>query len=118
MPHEPEKYLFDMKDSCEFLMGFVHGKTLENMRNDRGFRSAVERELQIIGEALIQLNKASPEIAERISEHKRIIHFRHVLVHGYDMIDPAIVWAVLEDKLPVMLDELSDLLPDEHTETD
>ena len=50
MPPNPEKYLFDMMDSCQFLVEFVKDKSIENLRVDRGFRSAVERELQIIGE--------------------------------------------------------------------
>ena len=76
----PEKYLFDMMDSCQFLVEFVKDKSLENLRMDRGFRSAVERELQIIGEALHVLSKNNPAVAEKISDYKRIIRFRHILV--------------------------------------
>ncbi len=56
MPRDPEKYLFDMLDSCRFLLRFTAGRTLDEYTRDRGFRSAVDRELQIIGEALIQLH--------------------------------------------------------------
>ena len=48
MPHDPQKYLFDMLDSCRFLLQFTSDRTLDDLRNDRAFRSAVERELQII----------------------------------------------------------------------
>lgn len=52
MPHDPRKYLFDMTDSCRFLEEFTAGRGLNDIKNDRAFRSAVERELQIIGEEL------------------------------------------------------------------
>ena len=113
MPREPEKYLFDMKDAAAFLLAFVRGRSLDDLRSDRAFRSAVERELQIIGEALFQLDKIAPDLAARISEHRRIIHFRHVLVHGYDQVDAAIVWVVLTNKLPTIHQELIGLLPDQ-----
>ena len=80
----PQKYLYDIIDCCEFLLDFTSGKTVDDYKSDRPFRSAVERELQIIGEAIAQLNAVSPEMADQISEHRNIIGFRNVLVHGYD----------------------------------
>ena len=110
MQRDSRKCLFDMLDSCRFLVGFVRGKTIEDLRNDRGFRSAVERELQIVGEALWVLSRVAPETAERISENKRVIRFRHVLVHGYDIVDYDIVWTLLRDKLPLLEAEVESLL--------
>ena len=96
MPHhEPEKYLYDMLSSCEFLLDF---------------RSAVERELQIIGEALIQLEKLESSVAARIPEYQNIIAFRHVLVHGYDSLDPMTVWNVIETKLTGLTEKIKSLL--------
>ncbi|MFH1616133.1 MAG: HepT-like ribonuclease domain-containing protein [Planctomycetota bacterium] len=97
--HDPQKYLYDIIDCCEFLLDFTKGKTVENYKNDRAFRSAVERELQIIGEAIAQLDRINPAMAEKISEHRNIIGFRNVLVHGYDSLDPYTVWNVIEVKL-------------------
>ena len=91
MPHDPEKYLFDGLDSYCFLTDFVAKKTLDNLKTDRGFRSAVERELQFIGEAVFQLVSISPNMVEPISEHQRIIGFRHILVHAYDLLDHDLV---------------------------
>ena len=48
---------------------------------------AVERDFEIIGEALNRIRKIDEEILERVSEHQRIIGFRNVLIHGYDLID-------------------------------
>jgi len=111
MPHrEPEKYLYDMLSSCEFLLDFTAGKTINDYIKDRAFRSALERELQIIGEALIQLEDVAPEIAEQIPEYQNIIGFRHVLVHGYANLDPATVWNVVETKLESLAKKLKSLL--------
>ncbi len=116
MPRDPEKYLFDMLDSCRFLLEFTSGRTFEEYTRDRGFRSAVDRELQIIGEALIQLHQLAPQIAEKISEYQRIIGFRHVLVHAYDSLSHDLVWYVVERKLPAFQDEIQALLTEETTD--
>ncbi len=107
---EPEKYLFDMLSSCEFLLEFAGSKMVDDYINDRGFRSAVERELQIIGEALIQLEKVAPAVAAQIPEYQNIIGFRHVLVHGYDSLDPLTVWNVIETKLQHLTERIKCLL--------
>lgn len=110
MSHDPEKYLYDMLSSTRFLLEFTKTKSVEDYKKERAFRSAIERELQIIGEALLQLDHAFPQVAEKIAEHRNIIGFRHVLVHGYDNLDPATVWNVIEAKLPVLEKQLSALL--------
>ena len=46
-------------------------------------RSAVERQFEIIGEALGQLARLDPAMAERITDFRRVIAFRNILVHGY-----------------------------------
>lgn len=76
MPHDPHKYLHDMLDSARFLLSFTEGKHLEDLQGNRGFRSAVERELQIIGEACFALERVAPKTAEGIGEYKRIIRLR------------------------------------------
>ena len=110
MPHDPEKYLHDVVSSCEFLLEFTTGRTVDDFARDRGFRSAVERELQIVGEAVMQLERVAPQVAARISEYRNIIGFRHVLVHGYDSLHPATVWKVIEVKIPVLAAECRRLL--------
>jgi uncharacterized protein with HEPN domain len=62
----------------------------------------VERQLEIIGEALSQLAKIDPQIAGNVAELRRIIAFRNILVHGYATIDYDTVWRLIEDKLPVL----------------
>jgi len=110
MPRDPRKYLHDIQDSCTFLLEFTAGRTLPDYEADRGFRSAVQRELQIIGEALAQLDRLAPQMASRINEYRRIIRFRNVLVHGYDTLKPDLVWYVVENKLAVLKNEVEELL--------
>ena len=99
-----------MIDCCEFLLEFTGGKTVEDYKKDRAFRSAVERELQVIGEAIVQLDRACPEMSEKISECRNIIGFRNVLVHGYDSLDPDTVWNVIEFKLERLLVQAKGLI--------
>lgn len=99
-----------MLSSCRFLIEFTADKTINDYINDRAFRSAMERELQIIGEAMMQLEGIAPDITEKIPEYRNIIGFRHVLVHGYDSLNPATVWNVVETKLKGLEEKLQQLL--------
>ena len=113
MKRNPKKYLFDMLDACQFLLAMTQGKSIKDYKTDRIFRSAIERELQIIGEALRQLESVAPQVAKRVPEHERIIRFRHVIVHGYDTVKPQSVWEVIEDKLEPLRVALQRMLDDE-----
>ena len=73
-------------------------------------RAAVEREFEIIGEALAQLAKLDRELVNRISQHRTIIDFRNILIHGYAEVDDRLVWDVLETKLPTLRREVDALL--------
>lgn len=63
---------------------------------DELLRAAVERKLQNAGEALAQLRKVAPALATGIPDHDRIIAFRHILVHRYEVIDDNRVWNLLD----------------------
>jgi uncharacterized protein with HEPN domain len=63
-------------------------------------RAAVERQFEIIGEALNQLSKVDPELASAIPDLPRIVAFRNILIHGYATVDDALVWQVLRERLP------------------
>ncbi|WP_246584938.1 HepT-like ribonuclease domain-containing protein [[Mycobacterium] fortunisiensis] len=65
-----------------------------------GRRSAVERQLEIVGEALNRLSKVDKELSAKIPELARIVAFRNILIHGYTDVDDALVWQVITDKLP------------------
>ncbi len=59
-----------------------------------------------MGEAVGRLRRDDPETAGRLTEHERIVDFRNVLIHGYDLVDDEIVWDTIRTKLPVLLREV------------
>ncbi len=116
MPHRPEKLLADMLAASTAIEYFIKGKTRDSYSGDLLLRSAVERQLEILGEAIRRLQSIDPILATKISEHRRIIAFRNLIAHGYDGLDNDIVWQVVTEKLPVLIRETDALL---HTiETD
>ena len=70
---------------------------------------AVEREFEIIGEALNRIKKVDPELLEQVSAYHRIIGFRNILAHGYDIIDEKLVWDAINKHLPVLVQEIKKL---------
>ncbi len=110
MRHEAKKYLFDIKQAADLLLSFSRGKTFVEFTADPLLRSAIERQFEIIGEALNQLSKVDPDAVAAISEHRRIIAFRNILIHGYAEIDHRLVWGILEGKLPDLHRQVEALL--------
>jgi uncharacterized protein with HEPN domain len=110
---ESKKYLYDIVRAAKLALGFIAGRTFTDYSAYIMLRSAVERQLEIVGEALAQLARTDPATASQIGEYQRIIAFRNILIHGYAEIDHRIVWNVLELKLPVVLRQASSLLGSE-----
>jgi len=110
MQLESKKYLYDIAQAAGRAQQVIEGKNYSEYASDPLLRWAVERQLQIVGEALAQLSRKDPTTAARISEYKQIIAFRNILVHGYAKIDNQVVWSVLRLKLPLVLREAELLL--------
>jgi uncharacterized protein with HEPN domain len=72
-------------------------------------RSAVERQFEIVGEALNRLSKEDPTAAERIPDLPHIVAFRNILIHGYAMVDDRIVWEVVTTQLDHLGDTLTEV---------
>ena len=105
-----KKLLLDVRDAGESILQHTSKKTLSEYSADRFFRRAVEREFEIIGEALGRLEQRDPPTAARISELRRIIDFRNRIIHGYDTVDDTVVWGVIETHLPSLIKEVTDSL--------
>jgi len=73
-------------------------------------RSGVERQFEVIGEALRQMREIEPGLVDRITEARRIIGFRNVLIHGYASVSNKTVWDVLTADLPHLRREVDELL--------
>jgi uncharacterized protein with HEPN domain len=89
-----------MQQAALLLAQFTAGRSFTDYLNDAMLRSAVERQFEIIGEALSQLAKRDPEVAAGISHRRSIIAFRNTLIHGYSDVDDGLVWDVLAAQLP------------------
>ena len=107
--HDPEKYLYDIDESAGNILDFVSGKTFEDYSSDLMLKSAVERQFEIIGEALKQLIERYPEYKSKITNPSRIISFRNRLIHGYSSISDEVVWGVIEKDLPILKSEINKL---------
>lgn len=108
-PRSP-KLLEDIRDAAAFIREATRGSEAEKFRNNRLLRQAVERNFEIIGEAVRRLDREDPETAGRIANHRHIIAFRNVLSHGYDIVDPAVVWSAVQDDLAPLLKDVETLL--------
>jgi uncharacterized protein with HEPN domain len=82
MEDDVRAYLDDIRRAAIAVLDFTRGKSFADYESDELLRSAVERKFEIIGEALNRLRKISPGLLARIHEHRSIISFRNILVHG------------------------------------
>ena len=110
---ESRKYLEDLRRASQSLTKFISGKSLADYLADDMLRSAVERQFEIIGEAMTRLARSDHSVAARISAHRRIIAFRNVLIHQYTDVDDRLVWDVAEKNLPTLAQEVETLLSEE-----
>ena len=107
---ELAKYLYDMQHAAASLATFVEGRTWSDYADNAMLRAAVERQFEVIGEALAQLAKRDPATAACIDEHQRIIAFRNVLIHGYAEVDDRLVWDLSQTRLPRLRQQVDELL--------
>lgn len=107
---EARKYLRDIQIAAERAGRFTKGKNFEQYLAEEMLRAAVERQFTVVGEALSRLEKDSPDVAAAIPDHRKIIAFRNILIHGYAAVDDRIVWGVIENYLTSLIDAVRKLL--------
>jgi uncharacterized protein with HEPN domain len=73
-------------------------------------KSAVESQLEILGEALNRLRRTDPETAAEMPDLHRIIGMRNIIAHEYGVVDHAIVWSVIDTRVSPVAGALADLL--------
>ncbi|MGA2177851.1 MAG: DUF86 domain-containing protein [Verrucomicrobiota bacterium] len=110
MTDATKKLLLDVVEAGESILEHTGNRTLADYTRDRFFRRAVEREFEIIGEALNRLTRVDAATAARISELRRIVDFRNRIIHGYDTVDDQVVWGIVEQHLPVLVNEVRAIL--------
>ena len=110
MNDETRKNLIDILQAAEEIKGFVHGMDFKAYQKNPVTQRAVERDFEIIGEALNRIKNTDDELLEKISEHHRIIGFRNILIYGYDIVDESIVWQAVSKHLPILVKEVKGIL--------
>jgi uncharacterized protein with HEPN domain len=110
MNEAARKRLLDALTACEAIGEFVGSRDFSEYEANALLRSAVERQFEIVGEALGRAAQEDDTLPERLPELRRIVGLRNRLIHGYDSVDDAIVWDIVQHKLPALRVELAILL--------
>ena len=109
MKDEIKKFLFDIKEAVDSIFNYL-GDKHDFLKYDENkmLRRAVEREFEIIGEAVNRILKINPDF--QIRNARRIIDLRNLVIHGYDKVDNVIIWGIINRDLPELKLEIDKLL--------
>jgi uncharacterized protein with HEPN domain len=110
MQKRPDVYLDLAAIALKKLARFLAQRNLQEYLSDEFCQSAVERQLEIAGDALGQLRKLAPDVFSRIPDGDLIIAFRNVLAHGYAALDHVRVYKAAATSAPALLSVIEDLL--------
>jgi len=109
MQHNVKKYLLDIVTSIETIHEFLGDqRDFKTYESNKLLRRAVERELEIIGEATNRLLKIQPDI--EITDARRIVNLRNWVIHAYDNVDDIIIWGIISKDLPPLYDQVKKLI--------
>ncbi|MCI5150623.1 MAG: DUF86 domain-containing protein [Candidatus Electrothrix sp. MAN1_4] len=110
MSHDPLVCVEDAVTACELIVQFTLDMEEVEYAADLKTQAAVERQFEIIGEALNRIKGIDPGLLDRIDNWREIIGFRNVIAHGYDVIENEIVWGSVKEDIPVLLAQLQRIL--------
>ncbi len=103
------KYLLDIYEGIQHIEIFTADiESFFDYENNLLVKRAVERELEIIGEAMNRILKLDETI--EIDNAKRIVGVRNRVIHGYDKVDDGIIWGILIKHLPTLKNQLEQLI--------
>jgi uncharacterized protein with HEPN domain len=110
MDHEIKTWLFDVLQSIIEIEGYFKDKPkrFDEYQKDIRTKRAVERDIEIIGEAINRILKK--DAAFEINNAQKIIGTRNRIAHGYDKISDDLIWSIVINHLPKLKDEINDLL--------
>jgi uncharacterized protein with HEPN domain len=109
MDNQIKKYLFDMLTSVSNIETYVGTERVFALfKENQMLQDAVERNLEIIGEAVSQLLKHKPDIG--ITNARRMVDARNKIIHGYDEIQAEQIWSIIINHLPVLKEEVQQML--------
>lgn len=110
MARDARAYLWEAREAARKVAAFTRGRTLQEFQSDELLHSAVERQFEVIGEALSQLARGHADVAGQIPDLARIVGLRNLLIHGYAIVDHEILWRVIHESLPGLRETLDRLL--------
>jgi uncharacterized protein with HEPN domain len=105
-------YLWDMLDAALAVEEFVRGRTYETYLSNRMMRGAVERHIEIIGEAARRVSEETRQAHSEIP-WRAIVGQRNVLAHEYDEVLHEAIWAIATRRVPELIAALRKILPDD-----
>ena len=110
MQHDIRKLCFDILRAIEDIKTFTEGMEYEQYQQNRLVRLAVERDYEIIGEALKRMEIRFADDFATVANGRKIIDFRNLLAHGYDEIADEIVWAITRSDINVLKSDIEQIL--------
>ena len=102
--------LYDMLVAAERTLRLIAGKSREDYEQDEMLRLAIERSLEIIGEAARRLPSDFRDAHSHIA-WRPIMATRHILAHDYDVVNNDTVWRIVQQHVPPLIEQLRPLLP-------
>ncbi len=110
MDNDIKTWLFDILSSINEIESYYveTPKIFEVFQNDLRTKRAVERNIEIIGEAISRILKVESEI--EISNSRKIVDVRNRIIHGYDSVSDDVIWGIVIRNLPILQKEVEDLL--------
>jgi len=111
MEDEIKAWLADINQAIEEIQSFLpEKKDFSEFQKDLKTQRAIERNIEIIGEAVSRIIKLSPEFP--ISNARKIVDTRNRIIHGYDSVSREIIWGIVVRDLPTLETEIKRLLKD------
>ncbi len=110
MLREAGAHLWDAAEAAKLVCEFASGRTKAEFNSDLVIRSAIERQLEILGEALKRLRRDDADTAARVPGLDRIVGMRNVLAHEYGDIDYEILWRATTTEIPTLIPILNQLV--------
>ncbi len=112
MKREIKKYLFDIKTSIDSINEYLgDSRDFFKYQENKLLRRGIEREIEIIGEAMSRILKLEPDI--QIVSARQIVDTRNWVIHGYDKVDDVVIWGIVSNHIPVLKKEIEELLEKE-----
>lgn len=109
MKREIKKYLYDIKVSIDSIFEYLGEKRdFFEYQQNKLLRRAIEREIEIIGEATNRIIKLDESI--HIENARQIVDTRNWVIHGYDKVDDVVIWGIISNHLPKLKVEVEKLL--------